>query len=111
VADAPRQTQRPLEANRRAAGRRRGRPGCHRQRGLDRRQQPRQGAIAHIPPEQRASGRHAALAGSPLYHHALTAGVQAALTIGAAATVLALLVTLVAIRVRREELPDSQPLA
>jgi hypothetical protein len=30
-----------------------------------------------------------------------------ALTIGAAATVLALIVTLVAIRVRREDLPDT----
>jgi len=68
-------------------------------------------AIAHIPAGQSASGRRASLAGSPLYHDALTAGVQAALTIGAAATVLALLVTLVAIRVRREELPDNPPLA
>jgi hypothetical protein len=34
-------------------------------------------------------------------------GVTAALTIGAAATVLALIVTLVAIRVRREDFPDS----
>ncbi len=54
-----------------------------------------------------ASAGHAALSGSPVYDHALTAGVTAALTIGAAATVLALIVTLVAIRVRREDLPDS----
>jgi hypothetical protein len=54
-----------------------------------------------------ASAGHAALPGSPVYDHALTAGVNAALTIGAAATVLALIVTLVAIRVRREDLPDS----
>jgi hypothetical protein len=53
--------------------------------------------------------RHAAVlgTGSPIYAHALTSGVTAALTIGAAATVLALVVTLVAIRLRREDLPDS----
>src|SRR5215470_2481055 len=64
-------------------------------------------ALAHVPAGHLASARHAALPGSPIYHHALTAGVQAALTIGAAATVVALIVTLVAIRVRREDLPDS----
>jgi MFS family permease len=57
-------------------------------------------------PEMRTAG-HAALPGSSLYDHALTAGVTSALTIGAAATVLALVVTLVAIRVRREDLPAS----
>jgi EmrB/QacA subfamily drug resistance transporter len=45
--------------------------------------------------------------GSPIYDHALSAGVTAALTIGAGATVLALIVTLITIRVRREDLPDS----
>jgi EmrB/QacA subfamily drug resistance transporter len=45
--------------------------------------------------------------GSPLYDHALATGVTAALTIGAGATVLALVVTLVTIRVRRQDLPDS----
>jgi EmrB/QacA subfamily drug resistance transporter len=54
-----------------------------------------------------ASPRHLDLPGSPIYDHALTAGVSAALTIGAAATVLALIVTLAAIRVRHEDLPDS----
>jgi EmrB/QacA subfamily drug resistance transporter len=53
------------------------------------------------------SAGHAALPGTPVYAHALTAGVTVALTIGAAATVLALIVTLVAIRVRREDLPDT----
>jgi EmrB/QacA subfamily drug resistance transporter len=52
-----------------------------------------------------ATGGHAT--GGALYDHALTAGVHSALTIGAAATVVALIVTLVAIRVRREDLPDS----
>ena len=47
------------------------------------------------------------LPGSPIYDHALTTGVNVALTIGAAATVLALIVTLAAIRVRREDLPDG----
>jgi len=54
-----------------------------------------------------ASAGNAALPGSPGYAHALTAGVTAALTIGAAATVAALVVTLVTIRVRREDLPDN----
>jgi hypothetical protein len=64
---------------------------------------------ARSPHRSRASATagRAALPGSPIYHHALTAGVQAALSIGAAASVLALIVTLVAIRVRREDLPDS----
>jgi len=63
-------------------------------------------AVAHVPAGH-ASAAHAALPGSPIYNHALTAGVQAALTIGAGATVLALIVTLAAIRVRRENLPDD----
>jgi len=63
-------------------------------------------SLAHVPAGH-ASTAHTALSGNPIYHHALTAGVQAALTIGAAATVLALIVTLVAIRVRREDLPDN----
>jgi hypothetical protein len=45
--------------------------------------------------------------GSLVYDHSLSAGVTAALTIGAVATVLALVVALVAIRVRREDLPDT----
>ena len=52
--------------------------------------------------------RHAAAApGGPIYDHALASGVTTALTMGAGATVLALIVTLIAIRVRREDLPDS----
>ena len=47
-------------------------------------------------PERRTAGP-AALPGSSVYDHALTSGVTAALTIGAVATVLALIVTLVAI--------------
>jgi len=54
----------------------------------------------------RAAGT-AAAAGGPAYGHALASGVTAALTIGAAATLLALAVTLITIRVRREDLPAS----
>ena len=54
----------------------------------------------------RAAGT-AAAAGGPAYGHALASGVTAALTIGSAATLLALAVTLITIRVRREDLPDS----
>jgi MFS family permease len=54
----------------------------------------------------RAAGTGAA-AGGPAYGHALASGVTAALTIGAAATLLALAVALVTIRVRREDLPAS----
>jgi hypothetical protein len=54
-----------------------------------------------------AAGHAAAGPGSPIYHHALSSGVTTALTMGAGATVLALIVTLIAIRVRREDLPDS----
>lgn len=51
---------------------------------------------------------HAATApGSPIYDHALSSGITTALTLGAGATVLALIVTAIAIRVRREDLPDS----
>jgi hypothetical protein len=53
----------------------------------------------------RAAG--AGAAGGPAYGHALATGVTAALTIGAAATLLALAVTLITIRVRREDLPAS----
>jgi EmrB/QacA subfamily drug resistance transporter len=45
--------------------------------------------------------------GGPIYDHALPAGVTAALTMGAGSTVLALIVTLLTIRVRRADLPDS----
>jgi EmrB/QacA subfamily drug resistance transporter len=64
-------------------------------------------AIARASAGQAATAGRAATPGSFVYRHALTAGVEAALTIGVAATVLALLSTLVTIRARREELPDS----
>jgi MFS family permease len=56
---------------------------------------------------QIAAGHTAAGPGRPIYDHALASGVTTALTMGAAATVLALIVTVIAIRVRREDLPDS----
>jgi EmrB/QacA subfamily drug resistance transporter len=55
----------------------------------------------------RFAGRSAVRPGSPIYDHALAGGVTTALTIGAAATVLALIVTLLFIRVRRQDLPAS----
>ena len=55
------------------------------------------------------AGHGAAGPGSPVYDHALSSGVTTALTMGAGATVLALIVTVIAIRVRREDLPDSPP--
>jgi MFS family permease len=64
-------------------------------------------ALARFSAGHAVPAGHTVPPGSPLYHHALTAGVHAALTIGAAATVVALIVTLVAIRVRREDLPAS----
>jgi hypothetical protein len=58
-----------------------------------------------------AHGAGAALsaphAGSPIYDHALSAGVTRGLTIGAAAAALAFVIALVTIRVRRDELPDG----
>ncbi len=50
---------------------------------------------------------HATGPSSPIYDHALSSGITIALTLGAGATVLALIVTVIAIRVRREDLPDS----
>jgi EmrB/QacA subfamily drug resistance transporter len=64
-------------------------------------------ALARLAAGHAAPAAHAAAPGGPSYDHALTAGVDAALTIGVAATVLALIVTLAAIRVRREDLPAS----
>jgi len=54
-----------------------------------------------------AAGQVAVRPGSPIYDHALSSGVTNALTIGTGATLLALVVTLIAIRVRREDLPSS----
>jgi EmrB/QacA subfamily drug resistance transporter len=56
-----------------------------------------------------AATTHAAVArpDSQIYSHALSAGVTAALTLGAFATLLALVVTLVTIRVNRDDLRPS----
>src|SRR5215472_4085797 len=65
-------------------------------------------AAGHAAAGHASAASHAAAApGGPLYDHALSDGVTTALTIGAGATVLALIVTLVTIRVRREDLPDG----
>jgi hypothetical protein len=65
-------------------------------------------AAGHAAAGHVSAASHAVVApGGPLYNHALSDGVTTALTIGAGATVLALVVTLLTIRVRREDLPDS----
>jgi hypothetical protein len=64
-------------------------------------------SLSHIAAGHNFAGHAAAGPGSPIYDHALSSGVTTALTMGAGATVLALIVTLIAIRVRREDLPDS----
>jgi hypothetical protein len=64
-------------------------------------------SLSHIVASHDLAGHAAAGPGSPIYDHALSSGVTTALTIGAGATVLALIVTVIAIRVRREDLPDS----
>jgi hypothetical protein len=46
-------------------------------------------------------------AAHPGYGHALASGVTSAMTIGAYAGLVALVITVVAIRVRREDLPDG----
>jgi hypothetical protein len=57
------------------------------------------------------STRAAAIArpGGPLYDQALSSGVSDALAIGAGAALLALVVTLVTIRIRRADLPSAPP--
>src|SRR5215471_13934907 len=64
-------------------------------------------SLSHGAAGHHLAGHAAAGPGSPIYDHALSSGVTTALTMGAAATVLALIVTVIAIRVRREDLPDS----
>jgi EmrB/QacA subfamily drug resistance transporter len=63
-------------------------------------------SLRTAPGRHGAAATHAALArpDSAVYTHALSAGVTAALTIGAIATLLALVVTLVTIRVGRDDL-------
>jgi hypothetical protein len=63
-------------------------------------------SLSHVAAGHNLAG-HAAGPDSPIYDHALSSGVTTALTMGAGATVLALIVTVIAIRVRREDLPDS----
>jgi hypothetical protein len=63
-------------------------------------------SLSHVAAGQNLAGP-AAGPGSPIYDHALSSGVTTALTMGAGATVLALIITVIAIRVSREDLPDS----
>ncbi len=63
--------------------------------------------LSQIAAGHNLAGHIAAGLGSPIYDHALPSGVTTARTMGAGATVLALIVTAIAIRVRRQDLPDS----
>jgi EmrB/QacA subfamily drug resistance transporter len=62
-------------------------------------------SLSHVAAGHTLAGHVAAGPGSPIYDHALSSGVTTALTMGAAATVLALIITVIAIRVRRQDLP------
>jgi MFS family permease len=64
-------------------------------------------SLSHVAAGHNLARHAAAGPGRPIYDHALSSGVTTALTMGAAATVLALILTVIAIRVRREDLPDS----
>jgi predicted MFS family arabinose efflux permease len=67
-------------------------------------------AVSHLAAGPAAGGgRIAAIArpGGPVYDHALASGVSDALTIGAGAALLALVVVLVTIRIRRAGLPSA----
>ena len=64
-------------------------------------------SLSHVAAGHHLAGPAAAGPGSSVYDHALSSGVTTALTLGAGATVLALIVTVIAIRVRREDLPGS----
>lgn len=58
-------------------------------------------------PAHAAHAAHAVSPGSPIYDHALSSALMHGLTIGAGGAVLAFLVALVTIRVRREQLPTG----
>jgi len=62
-------------------------------------------AISHLTATSAAIARP----GGPVYDHALSSGVSDALAIGAGAALLALVVTLVTIRIRRADLPSAPP--
>ena len=71
-------------------------------------------AVSHLAAGPAAGGgRIAAIArpGGPVYDHALASGVSDALTIGAGAALLALVVVLVTIRIRRADLPSAPPVS
>jgi hypothetical protein len=60
-------------------------------------------SLSHLP----APAVHAVSAGSQIYDHALSSGLMRGLTLGAGGAALAFAVALVAIRVRREDLPQG----
>jgi hypothetical protein len=67
-------------------------------------------SLAHIAPAVHHAAAHVAAnvsPGTPIYDHALSSGVTRGLTLGAAGAVVAFLVALATIRVRREQLPQG----
>jgi predicted MFS family arabinose efflux permease len=67
-------------------------------------------SLAHISPAVHHAAAHAVATvspGTPIYDHALSSGVTRGLTLGAAGALLAFLVALTTIRVRREQLPQG----
>ena len=65
-------------------------------------------SLTHVEAGHNIAGHVVAGPVSPIYDHALSGGVTTALTMGAGATVLALIITVIAIRVRRQDLPDPE---
>jgi EmrB/QacA subfamily drug resistance transporter len=63
-------------------------------------------SLSHLPVPA-AHVAHAVSPGSQIYDHALSSGLMRGLTLGAGGAVLAFVVALVAIRVRREDLPKG----
>jgi hypothetical protein len=67
-------------------------------------------SIAHLAAPAGHAAAHAVSSvapGSAIYDHALSSGVMRGLTLGAGGAVLAFLIALITIRVRREDLPQG----
>jgi predicted MFS family arabinose efflux permease len=64
-------------------------------------------SLSHLPAPTVHAAAHAVSAGGQIYDHALSLGLMRGLTLGAGGAVLAFVVALVAIRVRREDLPKG----
>jgi predicted MFS family arabinose efflux permease len=64
-------------------------------------------SLASVTAPATHAATHALSPGSPIYDHALSSGLMRGLTIGASGAALAFVIALVAIRVRREDLPQG----